>query len=237
MSIIKFFAIIFFNILDQFIHQKRILRYLKKNLNNIDIFFDVGSHKGTYTDLILKNFKTKKIFMFEPQIKIFKFIKNKYKNIRTIKLFNKAVSNDENVKNIYINQHDLTSSLTLLNKKNSYLNYKAFLFGSSVEKMIKKTHKIQTIKLKNIIANSNFKKIDLIKIDTEGHELQVILGIGKYIKNVNCILIEFHLDNIYLNYQPKKIHNFLIKNKFILKKRFKFPFTTWEDRIYVKKTN
>ena len=62
MSIIKFFAIIFFNILDQFIHQKRILRYLKKNLNNIDIFFDVGSHKGTYTDLILKNFKTKKIF-------------------------------------------------------------------------------------------------------------------------------------------------------------------------------
>ena len=99
--------------------------------------------------------------------------------------------------------------------------------------MITKTQKIKTIKLKNIISKNNLKKIDLIKIDTEGHELQVILGIGKYIKNVNCILIEFHLDNIYLDYQPKKIHN-LIKNNFILMKKFKFPFTTWEDRIYIQ---
>ena len=72
------------------------------------------------------------------------------------------------------------------------------------------------------------------KIDTEGHELQVILGIGKYIKNIKCILVEFHLDDIYMNYQPKKIHNFLIKNNFILRKKIKFPFTTWEDRIYIK---
>ena len=237
MILIKFFAIIFFDLIDKFIHQKKILKFLKKNLNSLDIFFDVGSHRGTYTDLILNNYNVKKIFMFEPQKNIFNFIKYKYKNIRKIRLFNTAVSNNESVKNIYINQHDLTSSLTKLNKKNSYLNYKAFLFGSTMDKMISKIQKIKTVKLKNIIAKNNIKKIDLIKIDTEGHELQVILGIGKYIKNVNCILVEFHLDDIYLDYQPKKIHSFLIKNKFILKKKFKFPFTTWEDRIYIKKIN
>ena len=234
MILIKFFAIIFFNLIDKFIHQKKILKFLKRNLNNLDIFIDVGSHKGTYTDLILKNYKVKKIFMFEPQKNSFHFIKDKYKNTKKIKLFNTAASNKEGVKNIYINQHDLTSSLTKLNKKNSYLNYKAFLFGSTMDKMISKVSKIRTVKLKNIIKKNSLKKIDLIKIDTEGHELQVILGIGKYIKNVKCILVEFHLDDIYMNYQPKKIHNFLIKNKFILRKKIKFPFTTWEDRIYIK---
>ena len=136
MILIKFFAIIFFNLIDKFIHQKKILKFLKRNLNNLDIFIDVGSHKGTYTDLILKNYKVKKIFMFEPQKNIFHFIKYKYKNTKKIKLFNTAASNKEGVKNIYINQHDLTSSLTKLNKKNSYLNYKAFLFGSTMDKMI-----------------------------------------------------------------------------------------------------
>jgi hypothetical protein len=38
-----------------------------------------------------------------------------------------------------------------------------------------------------------------------------------------------------LNYNSKKIHNYLKKNKFVFKKSFKFPFTTWEDRIYQNK--
>ena len=33
----------------------------------------------------------------------------------------------------------------------------------------------------------------------------------------------------------KKIHNLLLKNNFKLEARFKFPFTTWEDRIYLNK--
>ena len=49
------------------------------------------------------------------------------------------------------------------------------------------------------------------------------------------MLVEIHNSNIFLNYDSKKIHNYLLKNKFILKKKYKFPFTTWEDRIYQNK--
>ena len=41
----------------------------------MDIYIDVGSHKGSYVDLIYKNFNLKKILMFEPQKNIYKFIK------------------------------------------------------------------------------------------------------------------------------------------------------------------
>lgn len=233
MIFLKQIAIIFFDIIDKFFHQPKILNYIKKNFESLNSFIDIGSHKGTYTDLILKNFTVKKIYMFEPQKKIFRFIKNKYKKNSNIKIFNNAVSDKEKMQKIFINKHDLTSSLTKLDKKNSYLNLKARLFGGDIHDMISDTLMIKCVKLENLIKKYKISDIDILKIDTEGHELQVMKGFGKYIKNVKFILIEFHISNIYVNYDSKKIHSYLIKNNFNLKRKFKFPFTTWEDRIYL----
>ena len=80
MKIIKLLAILFFDILDKFIHQKKILLFFRKKNLQINCLVDVGSHKGTYTDLFLKNFRVQKVLMFEPQkyifIHTFKFILN-----------------------------------------------------------------------------------------------------------------------------------------------------------------
>ena len=78
MKFIKLIAIFFFDILDIFIHQKKILQIIKKQKKDIKVLVDVGSHKGVYSDLFLKNFNIKKLYMFEPQTKIFKFIRKKY---------------------------------------------------------------------------------------------------------------------------------------------------------------
>ena len=80
MKILKSLAIYIFDIIDKFIHQKRILKNLKENIDEIKLLIDVGSHKGTYTDLILENFNVKQAFLFEPQKNIYKFIKKKYKS-------------------------------------------------------------------------------------------------------------------------------------------------------------
>ena len=106
---------------------------------------------------------------------------------------------------------------------------------TSLKEMIKKTEIVKTRTLKRIINEKKVKKIDLVKIDTEGHELEVLIGLREKINKVKCILVEFHQDTIYLSYKPKKIHNYLIKNNFTLKKVYSFPFTTWEDRFYVNK--
>jgi FkbM family methyltransferase len=236
MKLIKFFAIFFFDLVDKLIHQKKILFFFKKNKFDIEFFIDVGSHKGTYTDLILKNFKIKKVLMFEPQKSIFKIIKKKYKGIKSIKIFNNAISSKKMLKQIYINRHDLTSSLTKIDETNNYLKKKARLFSSNgTSSLIEKTYPIKAIRLDDVIKKNNLRKIDLLKIDTEGHELEVLLGLGKSIKNIHYILIEFHRDKIYYNYSPKKIHNYLIKNSFVLEDTFKFPFTYWEDRVYINK--
>lgn len=77
MKLIELFAILFFDIIDKFFHQKKILLSLRKKIIKIESFIDVGSHKGTYTDLIIKNFQVSKVLMFEPQKNIFRKIKKK----------------------------------------------------------------------------------------------------------------------------------------------------------------
>ena len=233
MKILKIIAIEFFNFIDKFIHRPKILKVLKQKIKNINIFVDIGAHKGTYTDLIINNFDVKKAVMFEPQEYFFNFLKKKYSMNDRVTILNKAVSEKKEDLDFYINKHDLTSSLSILDTNNKYLKLKSRLFGTDTKGMIEKKIQVKTTTLNSIMEEISLRSIDLLKIDTEGHELQVVKGIAEKIKHIKLILVEFHNDEIYVSYNPKKLHDLLTFNNFKLINKFKFPFTTWEDRLYI----
>ena len=236
MKFLQKLVLVIFDLIEKYYHQKRIISYINSQVTNLENFIDIGSHMGSYSDLIINNFKKCKSFMFEPQNEIFKKARIKYRNKRNVKLYNYAISNKKAKKHLFVNRHNLMTSLCQLNQQNIYLKWKAkLIWGKTTKGMIMKTQTIKTIKLSQIIKNEKIKPIDLVKIDTEGHELEVLEGMEKKIKNIKLIMIEFRKDTVYLSYKPKKIHNYLIKNNFELKKKFKFPFTRWEDRIYYNK--
>ena len=222
MIVLKKIALIFFDLIDKYYHQKRINNFLKEI--KINFFLDVGAYLGTYTDLI-----------FEPQSDIYRILKSRYRKKKNITVFNCAISNKTGVRKLYVNKHRLTSTFLKFNLQNSYLNYKAKLFGSTLQEMTKNIKIVKTKTLKKIIKGKKIKNIDLVKIDTQGHEFEVLKGIGSKIRIIKCFLLEFHQDSIYHSYDPKKIHKYLIKNHFFLKKIYSFPFTTWEDRFYINK--
>jgi FkbM family methyltransferase len=232
-KLIKKIALFFFDIIDLHYHQARIKKYLIKKNIIINNFVDVGSHMGTYTDLIKSFNKDAICYLFEPQSKIFNKLVNKYMNKKDIFLFNFGISNLEGEKKLYVNIHDLTSTFSEYNEYSKYLNFKAKLFETNVSQMSYKAEKVKTVTLKNFISKNKIYLIDLLKIDTEGHELKVLKGLGDNIKFVNNILIEFHHRNVYKNYNPRIIHEYLINKNFKLVKTFKFPFS-FQDRIYSK---
>ena len=84
MSLIKYFAIFFFDILDLF-HQKKIINYLKKEENEISNMIDIGCHKGKYFDLFSRYYGIEKAILIEPQIKYFHYLRKKYRKKKILK--------------------------------------------------------------------------------------------------------------------------------------------------------
>ena len=82
----KFLVLSFLNLFD-FFYKKKLLAKLKEFMGlDIDIFFDVGSHKGETINLILKHFNVNKTYAFEFDEKkeILKSIDNHPKHVHGI---------------------------------------------------------------------------------------------------------------------------------------------------------
>ena len=151
---------------------------------------------------------------------------------KNIKIFNYAIGKKSERLDFYINKIDLTNSLSKLNTKSIYLKFKNFILKNK-EKPPSKKINVKT--LDSLCSKKKINKIDILKIDVEGHEYDVLLGSKKIIKNVNVILIEIQKNKMYKNYSQKKIYKFLKKNNFELIQSFNFPLMFFKDCVFKKK--
>ena len=221
------------NFIDKYYHQRAINKVLiGLNLHRV---IDIGAHKGEFINSIISLKKKVKIYSFEPQSKIFKELKNRFKRKKNIFVYNLAISNINKNKKLNISIKTSTSTFSDYNENSYWKKTKDFLLTGLNKSSIINSEIIQGVTLDKFCKNNNIKNIDLLKIDTEGHEFEVLLGAKNLLKkNVRYILIEFHLSKMYKNYDKNKIEKTLENNNFVLIKKFKFPFLTFEDRIYKK---
>ena len=222
------------DLIDKYYHQKKINEFLiKLNLKKV---IDIGAHKGEFLENIISIKNRIKVYSFEPQSKIFKDLKKKFKNKKNINLFNLAISNSNKFKKLNINIKTSTSTFSSYNQNSFWKKIKDFLLTGFKNKSIVNSELVLTNSLDSFCKKKKIKNIDLLKIDTEGHEMQVLDGAKKLLKNdIKFVLIEFHLSKIYKDYNSVKIEKILKINNFFLLKKFKFPFLLFEDRIYTKK--
>ena len=219
------------NFIDRYYHQKKIYNFLKNF--KIKIIFDVGAHKGEFLKLIKKIENFEKIYSFEPQKKIFYNL-----NLLSIKnkifCFNLAISNNNGIRNLKINEISSTSTFSEINDLSLWYKIKSFIVGGSSKSSFVYEEKVNVMKLDDFCNDHKISNIDLLKIDTEGHEKEVLKGALNLIKEkkIKYILLEFHLSKMYKNYNTKDLENFLDNSNFRLLKKYKFPFLFFEDRIY-----
>lgn len=228
----KFISLII-DLIDRNYHQKKINKLLINN--KFDTVFDVGAHKGEFTINLIKNIKFSKIYMFEPQSEIFFKLKKKFFKSNKILLHNMALSNQRKKKKLKINIKTSTSTFSSYNKQSYWGKIKNFLLTGSNKTSFIKSEFVKTTTLDFFCKKNNIKNIDLLKIDTEGHELEILNG-GKFIlaNKVKYLIIEFHSSNMYKNYSSMQIEKLLYSYNFRLIKKFKFPFLAFEDRVYKK---
>jgi len=219
------------DIYDKNIHQEKIFSFLKKI--DIKIIFDVGAHKGEFLESIKKLENYEKIYSFEPQKKIYeenKQLNEKYK----ISYLNLAISDYSGIKTLKINKKSSTSTFSEINSSSTWYKIKSLLISGNIKTSFISEEEVKTITLDDFCFKNKVENIDLLKIDTEGHEKEVLAGANSLFskKKIKYILIEFHSSKMYKNYDKSEIENLLLKNNFILLKKFKFPFLAFEDRLY-----
>jgi FkbM family methyltransferase len=144
--------------------------------NNSSNCIDVGCHKGEILDVMLRTAPSGNHYAFEPIPFLFENLVRKYRH-RNVHIYRLALSNETGKTSFnYVVSNPAYSGL----KKRTYDRPK------EKDEMIQ----VDTAKLDDIIPEN--LKIDLIKIDVEGGELQVLEGGVSTISRCKPVIIFEH---------------------------------------------
>lgn len=163
--------------------------FLKQYVSKIGkgVIFDVGANIGSYSKSLRRLNENVEIFSFEPHPLTFQKLLENTENL-DIKTFNVGVGSAKGVLSLYDYADKDGSSHASLYKEVIEVIHK----GQAIE------HEIGIIALDELVNEYAIERVHLLKIDTEGHELEVLKGFDQFIKwnKVDLIHFEFNEMNI-----------------------------------------
>ena len=163
------------------------LKNYLKNKNKYLTVIDVGANIGKYSKEVLSIDESINLIAFEPHPKSYAKLKDNIKS-KNFKPFNLGVGNKN-------------ENLTLYDYNQDEGSEHASLFREVIEDLHKGqavSHNIPVIMLDDFLNEQKVDNVDLLKIDTEGNELNVLLGTKNYLLNnkIKAIHFEFNEMNI-----------------------------------------
>ena len=188
-------VIFFLNIFD-YLNKKKIINFFKKEINRkINVFFDIGAHNGETFFLFDKKFTIENFYSFEASPQNFDNLKKKQKKDNW-HIYNLALG-DKNEKKIFYQLSESSSSgFNDLNKDSNYFKKKNFLLNLFSNNRIILNFNLEISTLNDFLIKNKIKKIDILKIDTEGYEFQILKGLKDQIKNIEFVYFGHHYDDM-----------------------------------------
>lgn len=175
-----------------------------------DCVWDVGSNKGLYTKLFSENLDSSGfIYAFEPSKKNLFFLKENLKEINNIKVVPFGLNKiNEKVSMMQGNDKNGATSKIISSNLESNDNNELFI--------------VETFAGDYLVEKKDFKAPNFIKIDVEGYEYEVIVGLSNQLKsnNLRVVCVEMHFEEVAkrgFSNHPNLIIKLLKKNNFTVK--------------------
>jgi FkbM family methyltransferase len=154
-------------------YEPHVTAVLKRELREDHVFLDIGANMGWYTLLAANILRKGKVIAVEPM----------YSNAQLI--YQSLIQND--FKNVFVFPYAATDRSTLLQL--NFVRTNAYVTATSGASHAHRY--VQGVKLDDILGQE--PKIDIVKIDIEGHEPLALQGMQGLIRKHHPILVsEFH---------------------------------------------
>lgn len=178
------------------------------------VFFDVGANNGNVSVSFAEQNPNALVFAFEPNPILIPIIKERTVNLSNFLVFDVAVSDFNGTAKFNIASpgysYGCSSLLELSEKAYTHWNGRTDMFVTD-------TIDVNVIRLDSIVEKYELSTIDYLEIDTQGCDINVLRGLGKYLTIVKCGQIEAAAKNEILyknqNSQEESIQ-FLEENGF-----------------------
>ena len=170
--------------------------YLNYFSNQKIIVFDVGANFGQSINRFDNLLNISKYYSFEPLEECYNFLLKKY-NDKKFYHINNALGIKEESKLFYVNNKKANSSFHELNTNSKWWQSKKDRYKNH---NIAEKRNISLTSLDNFLKNNYVTNIDILKIDTQNHEDEVLLGSNETLKQkkINFIELEINVGNGYL---------------------------------------
>lgn len=152
------------------------------------VVLDVGANEGQYAALVLQVNTKLKLFSFEPHPHTFQKLQQRWGQTAGVKLLQVGVGDE-------VGQMSLFDHAEADGSQHASL-YKGVIEDLHQQKAV--AHTVDIIKIDDFIKEEQLETIDLLKIDTEGHEYKVLLGAMGAIRTqrIKAIHLEFNEMNV-----------------------------------------
>jgi len=165
-----------------------LIRSVKKRLDNLSkekkIVFDIGANDGTYTELLHSKFSNNDIiYCFEPSKYSFEQLEKRCSDFKNTTLLNFGLGSKEEKRLLY---YDLEGSgwASVFAREDTGFNHH-----------LNQSEEINIITLDEFCKERKIEKIDFLKADVEGFELEIFKGSLQMLPHIKFIQFEFSFAN------------------------------------------
>lgn len=145
-------------------------------LNSTSTVIDIGAHSGRHSDVFINSIKCKKAYLFEPQSTLYQKLKQKYSSYDNVIVYDIALTKLKGISSFVLNKNAPEES-----------GLKERLYNNPTTKSLEQCT-VSTDSLDNLFRDLEVADNLYIKIDTEGGEMDILLGGVNLIKRQQPII-------------------------------------------------
>jgi len=198
------------------------------------VIFDVGANTGQTVSKIRHYFPGASVYAFEPSPSTFEILNQNCSGLPGVSLWNLGIGSTEAVMMLNECNHSIVSS---------------FLEPGELGDTVKARTPVNVVSLDHFMEANSIARIDILKIDAQGFELEVFKGAASMMEQhrIGMIFFEMTISGLYENLPPYyELLRFLDERGFVMaslydphyteERRYKTEIVRWTNMLYIDKS-